>query len=105
MLRSSVRRTMSELPRHVLVNREAWTAGNAAYTDSRARKAWAQEEITWGIWGAPESQLRLLPEVAGRDVIELGCGTAYFGAWLKRRGARRVVGIDVTPAQLASARA
>ena len=96
---------MSELPPHVVVNREAWTAGNAAYTDSRARTAWAQEEITWGIWGAPEAELRLLPDVAGRDVIELGCGTAYFGAWLKRRGARRVVGIDVTPAQLATARA
>jgi len=38
------------------------------------------------------------------DVIELGCGTAYFGAWLKKRGARRVVGVDITPAQLATAR-
>src|SRR5207253_39114 len=31
-------------------------------------------------------------------------GTAYFGARLKRRGARRVVGVDVTPAQLDTAR-
>ena len=96
---------MSDLPPHAIVNRDAWTAANAAYTDSRARAAWAQEEITWGVWGAPESEVRALPEVAGRDVIELGCGTAYFGAWLKRRGARRVVGVDVTPAQLATARA
>jgi ubiquinone/menaquinone biosynthesis C-methylase UbiE len=42
--------------------------------------------------------------VRGLDVIELGCGTAYFGAWLKKRGARRVVGVDITPAQLATAR-
>ena len=46
----------------------------------------------------------MLPDVSGRDVIELGCGTAYFGAWLKRLGAARVVGVDITPAQLATAR-
>jgi SAM-dependent methyltransferase len=46
----------------------------------------------------------MLPDVAGKDVVELGCGTGYFGAWLKKRGARRVLGIDVTPAQLATAR-
>jgi ubiquinone/menaquinone biosynthesis C-methylase UbiE len=32
------------------------------------------------------------------EVIELGCGTAYFGAWLKKHGAARVVGVDITPA-------
>jgi len=41
--------------------------------------------------------------VSGKDVIELGCGTAYFGAWLARRGAR-VTGVDITPAQLGTAR-
>src|SRR5258708_30263309 len=96
---------MADVPDHVVVNRDSWTAANAAHTDARSRSNWAQEEITWGVWGVPESELRVLPDVAGRDVIELGCGTAYFGAWLKRRGARRVVGIDVTPAQLQSARA
>ena len=42
--------------------------------------------------------------MAGKDVVELGCGTGYFGAWVKRAGARRVVGVDVTPAQLETAR-
>jgi SAM-dependent methyltransferase len=41
--------------------------------------------------------------VAGKDVIELGCGTAYVSAWLARRGARPV-GIDNSPRQLATAR-
>ena len=40
----------------------------------------------------------------GKDVIELGCGTGYFGAWLRRGGAGRVVGVDVTPAELETAR-
>ena len=52
----------------------------------------------------PESQLRALPDdLAGLDVVELGCGVAYFSAWLARRGARPV-GVDPTPAQLESAR-
>jgi SAM-dependent methyltransferase len=48
--------------------------------------------------------LQALPEdLAGLDVVELGCGVAYFSAWLARRGARPV-GVDPTPAQLDTAR-
>jgi SAM-dependent methyltransferase len=84
-------------------NRALWTQTNAEYTDARAAQAWAKEEITWGIWAIPESELGILGDVAGLDVVELGCGTAYFSAWLARRGARPV-GVDVTPAQLETAR-
>jgi SAM-dependent methyltransferase len=84
-------------------NVEAWTRSNAEYTDESAREAWARDEIRWGVFAWPESQLGVLGEVAGKDVVELGCGTAYFSGWLARRGAR-VVGVDVTPAQLATAR-
>ena len=83
---------------YVALNRAGWTKSNEQYTDRAAHGAWAQEEITWGQWGKPEREVQMLPELAGKDVIELGCGTAYFGAWLKRAGARRVVGVDVTPA-------
>jgi len=89
---------------YVAVNREGWTRANAEYTDRRAHDAWAQDGITWGKWQLSEHELRVLPDLAGKDVVELGCGTAYFGAWLKRAGARKVVGVDVTPAQLATAR-
>jgi SAM-dependent methyltransferase len=95
---------LTDLPDYALVNRESWTKANAEYTNARAHDAWAQEEIAWGTWRNPEREVGALPDVAGKDVIELGCGTAYFGAWLKRRGARRVVGVDVTPAQLETAR-
>jgi SAM-dependent methyltransferase len=91
------------LPDDARRNRELWTRTNAEYTDGEAMRQWAQDEITWGIWGVPESELRVLPDVAGLDALELGCGTAYVSAWLARRGAR-VVGVDVTPAQLATAR-
>jgi SAM-dependent methyltransferase len=84
-------------------NRAVWTKANEEYTDARAREAWAAEDITWGMFGPSDSELGVLGDVAGKDVVELGCGTAYFGAWLARRGAR-VTGIDITPAQLATAR-
>ena len=45
----------------------------------------------------------MLGDVAGKDVVELGCGTAYVSAWLARRGAR-ATGVDVTEEQLATAR-
>jgi SAM-dependent methyltransferase len=83
---------------------EAWTRANAEYTDERAEAAWAKDEIGWGVWGVLESELHVLPDVTGKDVVELGCGTAYFGAWLKKAGAARVVGVDPTPAQLETAR-
>jgi SAM-dependent methyltransferase len=91
-------------PDYVAVNREGWTQANAEYTDRQAEGAWAQEEITWGKWSIPERDLRVLPDLAGKEIVELGCGTGYFGAWLKRAGAQRVVGVDVTPAQLETAR-
>ncbi|MGH3047337.1 MAG: class I SAM-dependent methyltransferase, partial [Gaiellaceae bacterium] len=87
----------------VVLNRDLWTRTNAEYTDHEAARQWSQEEITWGVWGVPERDLRVLPDVAGMDVLELGCGTAYVSAWLARRGAR-VVGVDITPAQLETAR-
>jgi len=84
-------------------NRAAWTKANERYTDARAPEAWAREEIEWGTYGVPEDELKVIGEVADKDVIELGCGTAYFSAWLARRGARPV-GVDITPAQLETAR-
>src|SRR5262249_3434215 len=90
-------------PDYVAVNRDAWTKANAEYTDARAHDAWSQAEITWGTTRVPEAEVKALPDVDGKDVVELGCGTAYFGAWLARRGAH-VVGVDVTPAQLDTAR-
>lgn len=84
-------------------NREVWTKANAEYTDRKARDSWAKEEIDWGMFSGPESEIQALGDIEGKDVIELGCGTAYFGAWLAKRGAR-VTGIDITPAQLETAR-
>src|SRR5258707_1023440 len=94
-----------ELPDHVRRNREAWDAWAVDYVDNGER-SWrlAPGEEKWGNWGIPESEVGLLPaDLAGKDTIELGCGTAYVSAWLARRGARPV-GIDNSEKQLATAR-
>ena len=82
-------------------NRDAWTKSNADYTDGKALASW-NAEPAWGMWKAPEAELGVLGDVAGLDVVELGCGTAYVSAWLARRGARPV-GIDNSAVQLGNA--
>lgn len=96
---------MTQPADYVPVNTEAWTRANVEYTSRRAHELWAQEEITYGTWDAREADLGVLGNVHGKHVVELGCGTGYFGAWLKRAGAQRVVGVDVSPAQIETARA
>jgi SAM-dependent methyltransferase len=91
-------------PDSVAVNRAVWTRSNERWGDAKALDTWRRPEIAWGTWAVPESELHALPDdLAGLDVVELGCGVAYFSAWLARRGARPV-GVDPTPAQLETAR-
>jgi SAM-dependent methyltransferase len=95
---------MSELPEHARRNREAWDAWAPEYA-KRVEDRWATDEPSWGIWSVPDDGLALLPhDLAGKDAIELGCGTGYVSAWMARRGAR-VVGVDNSAKQLETARA
>lgn len=89
-------------PDYLNRNRAAWDGWAAEYVGPGLRN-WSDEQPTWGIWGIPESEVGLLPELAGRDALELGCGTGYVSAWMARRGARPV-GLDPTWEQLRSAR-
>jgi hypothetical protein len=61
-------------------NRDLWTRANREYGDEHADRAWAADDITWGIFNVPEQQLGVLGDVAGLDAVELGCGTGYFSA-------------------------
>ena len=94
---------MIDLPEHVRRNRDHWDQLAASYI-AAGERAWANNAPSWGIWGVPESEIGMLHgDLAGKDVIELGCGTAYVSSWLARRGAR-VIGIDNSEQQLATAR-
>ena len=92
-----------ELTDHARRNRAQWDAWAADYVDA-GKRAWSSPEMTWGVWSVPESELHVLGDVSGKRVLEAGCGTAYWSAWLARRGAT-VTGLDNSPKQLETARA
>jgi SAM-dependent methyltransferase len=55
------------------------------------------------VWHVPEAELRVLGDVKGLDVLELGCGGAQWSIALAKLGARPV-GLDLSPRQLDHAR-
>ena len=55
------------------------------------------------MWQLPESELQILGDVAGKDVLELGCGAAQWSILLAGLGARPV-GVDNSARQLEHAR-
>jgi SAM-dependent methyltransferase len=105
MVGMSTETNPSDLPEHVRRNRAEWDRWASDYV-ANGERSWrlAPGQEDWGVWDIPESEVRILPDdLAGRDVIELGCGTGYVSAWLARRGAHPV-GIDNSEMQLATAR-
>jgi SAM-dependent methyltransferase len=55
------------------------------------------------VWQIPEAELNVLGDVAGLDVLELGCGAAQWSISLAGLSARPV-GLDVSARQLEHAR-
>jgi SAM-dependent methyltransferase len=84
-------------------NRALWTLVNHRHTDGAAESMWAREGIRWGLFGIPEHEVRVLPDLTGVTAVELGAGTAFFSAALAREGARPIA-IDLNEDQLATAR-
>lgn len=57
----------------------------------------------WGPEGLDEADARLLGDVTGRKILEIGCGAGQCGRWLARQGAD-VVGVDLSMGQLRHSR-
>jgi SAM-dependent methyltransferase len=83
-------------------NRGAWDAASDEY-QQRHREFIGQAEPRWGMWQLPESELQILGDVAGKDVLEYGCGAAQWSILLALAGARPV-GLDNSGRQLEHAR-
>lgn len=89
---------------HVAMNRDYWNGMAADWVDG-GRRLWGLDTPQWGIWAVPEREVGMLPaDMAGMTAVELGCGTGYVAGWMARRSAT-VTGIDVSSAQLDTARA
>ena len=68
------------------------------------RRSWTiHGGLAWGVVQIPEAELQILGDVAGLDVLELGCGAAQWSIGLARLGARPV-GLDLSARQLEYAR-
>ncbi|MGW6695944.1 class I SAM-dependent methyltransferase [Rhodococcus sp. NPDC054953] len=61
-------------------------------------------EFVWCPEGLHEGDVHLLGDVAGRDVLEIGCGSAPCARWLAGQGAR-AVGLDLSRGMLERGRA
>ena len=59
--------------------------------------------MAWGVWRISETDLGVLGNVEGLDVLELGCGAAQWSVALVQVGAR-AVGVDLSERQLDHAR-
>ena len=90
-----------ELPADGAATRRYW---DAIADDYQATHGPHLRGAAWGVWQLPEDELRILGEVQGKDVLELGCGAAQWSIALSRLGAR-CVGLDASARQLAHARA
>ncbi len=85
-----------------LRNRSYWDQLSDEYQD-RHKEFIGRAEPRWGIWQIPESELGVLGDVSGKDVLELGCGAAQWSILLAKGGARPV-GLDNSERQLEHAR-
>jgi SAM-dependent methyltransferase len=91
---------------HVRANRRLWNEDADDYQRRNAPQIRDQAftgRLAWGLWNIPESRLGVLGEVAGKDVLEFGCGGAQWSTALHRNGARPV-GFDLSERQLDHAR-
>lgn len=87
---------------HVEKNRAYWNRISAEYQKMHGAQLGVVEP-TWGVWAIPEKELRILGDVAGKDVLEFGCGGAQWSIALAKRGAR-MTGLDLSDEQLRHAR-
>ncbi len=92
-----VRRTVSE-PETVRANRRDWDAYADEYQATHGTFL-GDVRFIWSPEGVDEAEVRVLGDVAGRDVLEIGCGAAQCARWLVSTGAR-AVGLDLSHRQL-----
>jgi SAM-dependent methyltransferase len=81
-----------------------WWDGDADAYHAEHGDFLGDAEFVWCPENLREDDVHLLGEVAGRDVLEVGCGAAMCARWLAARGARPVA-FDLSAGMLRHARA
>jgi ubiquinone/menaquinone biosynthesis C-methylase UbiE len=88
---------------HAHKNRLLWEANSDSYDQAHEEALSGSNAMSWGLWRIPEAELHVLGGVAGKDILEFGCGGARWSIALAKCGARPV-GLDLSPRQLHHAR-
>jgi SAM-dependent methyltransferase len=88
---------------HEARNERIWNEQSADYQAKHGPQLAASGGAAWGVWQLAESDLGVLGDVRGRDVLEFGCGAAQWSIALAEQGARPT-GMDLSERQLAHAR-
>ncbi|HEY8819437.1 MAG TPA: class I SAM-dependent methyltransferase [Candidatus Limnocylindrales bacterium] len=94
---------LPDLTDHAVRNQESWDAYSDEYQARHGGQLAESGGLAWGISQIPEAELRVLGDVAGKDILELGCGAAQWSIALAQDGARPV-GLDLSERQLEHAR-
>jgi len=84
----------------ITLNRRSWDTISAQY---QANTRISTDDVHYGPLAPGERELHLLGDVAGKRIIEIGCGGGQNSIALTKWGAT-CVGIDPSPAQLDHAR-
>ncbi len=92
-----------QLTDHAALNRRVWDEQSDDYQARHGGQLEKSGGTAWGVWQIPESELQVLGDVAGLDVLELGCGAAQWSIALAAQGARPT-GLDNSARQLDHAR-
>ncbi len=82
-------------------NRRWWNQAAPAYLNEHGKDL-GPVDFLWCPEGLRESEARLLGDVAGRAILEIGCGSAPCARWLAIEGADPV-GLDLSEQMLAAA--
>jgi SAM-dependent methyltransferase len=82
-------------------NRRWWDAAAPAYLAEHGSDL-GDVDFLWCPEGLREADAHLLGEVAGRRILEIGCGSAPCARWLRTAGAE-VVALDLSAGMLARA--
>jgi len=96
--------TRATEPRYIARNRANWNREADDYQREHGSQLNRFDRLRWGTFGIPDDTLGVLGEVAGKDVLEFGCGGGQWSIALERRGARPI-GLDLSIRQLSHARA
>jgi SAM-dependent methyltransferase len=72
--------------------------------DDLVRQYQRSKELPFRVFSEVPDHLELLGDLHGRSVLDLACGAGFYTRLIKKAGADRVVGVDLSGRMIASAR-